>query len=229
MRIMIDCGHCLDGADTGAMANGYKEQILTREVGNEVKRILIANGHQCELTGVDTGYPTVNASLQARVARERAYKPDVFASIHFNAGGGTGTETYVLSKGGKAETYAKRVNDNIVNAMGYPNRGVKVGNFYVLRETNSPAILIECAFIDSKADMAKYNPTIIAKAIAEGLVGTELVDKPVDEDVVPDNENKKFYRIVCGTFAIEENADKLVLQLKSKGFDAFVERYTRKV
>lgn len=228
MKIMIDCGHCLDGADTGAMANGHKEQVLTREVGEEVRRILLANGHQCELTKIDRGYSSVNSSLQARVAREKAYKPDVFASIHFNAGGGTGTETYIVSRGGKAETYAKRVNDNIVSAMGYPNRGIKTGNFYVIRETLSPAILIECAFIDSKADMAKYNPTVLAKAIAEGLVGAKLVDEPVVEDLEPKEENK-FYRIICGTFAVEENADKLVLQLKSKGFDAFVERYTRKV
>ena len=39
MRIAIDYGHTLTGADTGASGCGRKEQDLTREVGTRVVKI----------------------------------------------------------------------------------------------------------------------------------------------------------------------------------------------
>ena len=104
MKIMIDCGHCLSGADTGAQGNGKREEILTREVGELVKTYLLQQGHQCELTEVNSGYSSVNASLQARIDKEKTYKPDLFVSIHFN----------------KADTLAKAIVEGIT--------GVKVEN-----------------------------------------------------------------------------------------------------
>ncbi|EGT0001116.1 N-acetylmuramoyl-L-alanine amidase, partial [Clostridium perfringens] len=38
--ILIDCGHCLSGADTGAIGLGYREEVLTRQIGERTKNIL---------------------------------------------------------------------------------------------------------------------------------------------------------------------------------------------
>lgn len=218
MKIMIDCGHCLSGADTGAQGNGKKEELLTREVGALVKTYLLQQGHQCELTGVDSGYSSINASLQARIDKEKAYKPDLFVSVHFNAGGGTGTETYVCSTVGQAYQYAKKVQTKIVELTGYANRGVRTANFVVIAKTNAPAILIECAFIDSANDMKVYNADTLAKAIVEGITGVKVEDKPGTS-----SQEVKLHKVICGAFGVKENANKRVEELKNKGFDAYVE------
>lgn len=218
MKIMIDCGHCLSGADTGAQGNSKKEELLTREVGALVKTYLLQQGHQCELTGVDSGYSSINASLQARIDREKAYKPDLFVSVHFNAGGGTGTETYACSTAGQAYQYAKKVQTKIVELTGYANRGVKTANFAVIAKTNAPAILIECAFIDSVNDMKVYNADTLAKAIVEGITGVEVENKQETS-----NQETRLYKVICGAFGVKENANKRVEELKNKGFDAYVE------
>lgn len=218
MKIMIDCGHCLSGADTGAQGNGKKEEVLTREVGELVKTYLVQQGHQCELTEVNSGYSSVNASLQARIDKEKAYKPDLFVSIHFNAGGGTGTETYVCSTTGQAYQYAKKVQTKIVELTGYANRGVKTANFSVIAKTNAPAILIECAFIVNANDMKVYNADTLAKAIVEGITGIKVENKEETS-----NKESKLYKVICGAFGVRENANKRAEELKSKGFDAYVE------
>lgn len=218
MKIMIDCGHCLSGADTGAQGNSKKEELLTREVGALVKTYLLQQGHRCELTGVDSGYSSINASLQARIDKEKAYKPDLFVSIHFNAGGGTGTETYVCSTVGQAYQYAKKVQAKIVESTGYRDRGVKTANYTVIAKTNSPAMLIECAFIDSANDMNTYNADTLAKAIVEGITGIKVENKEETS-----NQESKLYKVICGAFRVRENANKRAEELKSKGFDAYVE------
>ena len=218
MKIMIDCGHCLSGADTGAQGNGKKEELLTREVGALVKTYLLQQGHQCELTEVNSGYSSVSASLQARIDKEKAYKPDLFVSIHFNAGGGTGTETYVCSTTGQAYQYAKKVQAKIVESTGYRDRGVKTANYTVIAKTNSPAMLVECAFIDSANDMNTYNADTLAKAIVEGITGIKVENKEETS-----NQESKLYKVICGAFRVRENANKRAEELKSKGFDAYVE------
>lgn len=215
MRILIDCGHCLSGADTGASGNGKREEVLTREVGNKALEYFRSLGHECELTNINSGFTSVNASLKARVDKEKSYRPDLFISIHFNSGGGTGTETYIPARGGRAEEYATKVNNKICELTGYANRGVKVANFYVLTNTIAPAILVECAFIDSKSDMDKYNPDVLAKGIVEGVTGSKV------------QSGQTLYKIVCGSFSVKENAYKMVANLKEKGFEAFVEKYTK--
>lgn len=218
MKIMIDCGHCLSGADTGAQGNGKREEILTREVGGLVKTYLLQQGHQCELTEVNSSYSSVNASLQARIDKEKTYKPDLFVSIHFNAGGGTGTETYVCSTSGQAYQYAKKVQSKIVELTGYADRGVRTANFAVVAKTNAPAMLIECAFIDNANDMKVYNADTLAKAIVEGITGVKVENEPGTS-----SQEAKLYKVICGAFSVVENANKRVEELKNKGFEAYVE------
>jgi len=40
---------------------------------------------------------------------------------------------------------------------GFKNRGVKKADFYVLRETKMPAVLIEIGFIDNSIDNALFD------------------------------------------------------------------------
>lgn len=46
---------------------------------------------------------------------------------------------------------AKAIQNSLVG-IGFRNRGVKVGNFHVLRETYSPAVLLEVGLISNVND-----------------------------------------------------------------------------
>lgn len=167
MIIGIDMGHPINA---GA-SNLLNETTENRKIGNKVIELLKAKGHTVINCTVDQN---VN-ELAQRVAKANAQKLDVFVSIHLNAGGGHGTETYIYngSYNGKENNraIAKAVNDKIVSCCNFRNRGVKEANYYVLRETVAPAILIEVCFVDSSEDKGKLNTDKVAAAICEGLTG----------------------------------------------------------
>ena len=167
MKINLDMGHTLRGADTGAEGYGRKEQDCTREIGYKVKAKLEALGHSVCVCSVDSA-STLSESLSARVNKANANGGDLYVSIHLNAGGGHGTEVYTYQ--GKELSAARNVLNNICS-LGYRNRGIKNANFYVINHTKIPAMLIECCFIDSNDDMAIYNAEDIANSIVKGLVG----------------------------------------------------------
>lgn len=167
MIIGIDMGHPINA---GA-SNLLNETTENRKIGTKVIELLKSKGHTVVNCTVDQN---VN-ELAQRVAKANAQKLDVFVSIHLNAGGGHGTETYIYNESynGKENNraIAKSVNDKIVNSCNFRNRGVKEGNYYVLRETIAPAILIEVCFVDSAEDKGKLNTDKVAIAICEGLTG----------------------------------------------------------
>ena len=220
----LDAGHCTSGADTGAQGNGYKEQDLTRQVVTYLSEYLENEGHITKYCHCHSA-SSVNESLRYRVNKANSLGVDYFVSIHLNAGGGVGTETYICARGGEAERVAKRVNSKLVQ-YGYRDRGVKVGNLYVIKNTNAPAILVECCFIDSASDMTKFNAKSIAKAIAEGLLNKAIgeVNKPESK---PNNSDssKTYYRVVVGSYTDRANAVKKQEELKSKGEDSFLLAY----
>lgn len=193
MKICIDCGHCLSGADTGAVGNGFKEQDKDREVGRALKKYLEQKGHSVVMTNVDGGCTSVNQSLQKRVNVANASKADFFISLHLDAASpsASGTSPFVYSLGGQAEVYAKRILSKMVG-LGFANRGVRVANHYVTRCTNMPAVLLELCFITSSKDMGIFNADKMGKAIAEAILNENIQESSsvnVEKPVVEENYN----------------------------------------
>ncbi|MBU3193451.1 N-acetylmuramoyl-L-alanine amidase [Clostridium algidicarnis] len=163
-----DAGHN-SSPDIGA--NGYRqEDDLTKEVWNLVQAKL----KDLEYAVVDctpwgTTFNSVNGSLAYRVKVANNSGSKLHLCIHFNAGGGTGVECWVIP-GGKSEQYGDKICEEISNALGIRNRGVKDGSgLYVPKYTSMPCVLIECSFVDSQNDMDKYNGEKIANAIVKAI------------------------------------------------------------
>lgn len=177
MKIAVACGHTLTGIGSGA-CGVLNESKCTREVASVLTSILNSNGQSAKELRIDQANPSSNPLFDCheRAKQSNSWGADLYVEIHFNsAGGGAhGTEVLVCSIGGKAEQYAKKVVDSISKECGYSNRGVKTFNGIVLRETNCPAILVECCFVNNP-DASSYNPTRIAKAIADGILGHAVV------------------------------------------------------
>lgn len=165
IKIKIDAGH---GAhDPGAVANGLKEKDLTLSISKRVKAILDDyEGVQVSLTR------STDVFLELSKRADLANKDDVdlLMSIHINAGGGTGFETFIFNNNPKASTVAAQnvIHAAIMKEIGGVDRGKKRKNLAVLRESNMTAILTEVAFIDHKSDAVKLKDTSFLEKAAQG-------------------------------------------------------------
>ena len=75
------------------------------------------------------------------------------------------------------------------------NRGVKDRrDLYVINNTSMPALLVECAFVDSSSDMKNYNPEKSAAAIYKGIC-TALA---LSENQKPSTDDKEYYIVKYG-------------------------------
>jgi N-acetylmuramoyl-L-alanine amidase len=181
MKFGIDMGHNVR-PDTGATGVRQEDDVI-REVGVRVIEKLRGLGHVVVVC-TPSSATSVGNSLYQRVKKANDNNVDIFVSIHFNAGGGRGSEVFAASPQGRE--IAQKVLEQIVT-LGFVNRGVKDGSWlYVIRNSSAPSILIECAFVDSREDMAKYKPEDMARAIVKGLTG-ETTDgtQPAEETTVP--------------------------------------------
>ena len=189
MKIAIDKGHCLYGFDTsadGRSVGGFSESEYDRVLGDKIINLLRSNGHEVVDVTVDNGnqFSSMYGSLGARTSKANANGVDLYVSIHFNAGGGRGVETYLAPRSyyGSDSSYntnlgyASRVQQKMIS-LGFTNRGVKTEEFYVLVNTNAHAILIETCFCDSAADKQLYDSLgadRVAKAIVEGILNISV-------------------------------------------------------
>ena len=171
MIFNIHGGHSLKCRGASGLLDEVNED---RAVKNKVIELLRNEGHTVYDCTDDNGKDQ-NSNLKAIVSKCNDHKVDLDVSIHLNAGGGTGTEVFIYSDNSKSKDEAERIAKNISNTLGIRNRGVKISkNLYVLRKTNSPALLVECCFVDNATDKAKWNADKCAKAIVEGILNKSV-------------------------------------------------------
>lgn len=158
-----------------------------RKVKNALIELLDDAGHTVYDCTDDVG-KTVGANLANIVAKCNKHTVDYDVSLHLNSGrkdskgdGKTGgVEIFIYDN--DLKDVAKAVADAIADEFGYTLRsdsttptgcaGVKISKgLYVLRNTNAPAMLIECCFVDDKDDAKVWNAEKCAAAIYRGLTG----------------------------------------------------------
>ncbi|MBS2772659.1 N-acetylmuramoyl-L-alanine amidase [Anoxybacillus rupiensis] len=168
VKIVLDAGH--GGTDSGAVGNGLQEKNLTLNI---VKKI---GGLLAEYEGVSIIYTRTDdrfVELSERAAIANRADADFFLSVHINAGGGTGFESYIYNGGVSSATiaYQNVIHSEIMKAIaGVQDRGKKRANYAVLRETKMPALLTENLFIDNANDAAKLKSEPFLLQVAHGHV-----------------------------------------------------------
>ncbi|MEG6521494.1 N-acetylmuramoyl-L-alanine amidase family protein [Desulfotomaculum sp. 1211_IL3151] len=216
--LVLDPGH--GGQDPGAVGNGLLEKEITLELGKKVAQRLANYDVTVRLTRENDTY----ISLTQRTAFANNLKADYFLSIHVNAGGGTGFESFIYNGGVSSATINIRseIHDTLVSFLQNHNvvdRGKKKANFAVIRETIMPAALIENLFIDSIKDTALLKNidfmNDLSDAITLGLVkGLNLVQvtptKPPQPPTIWDPQGEVQQLIDAGILANHHPADKPV-------------------
>ena len=179
LLIVLDPGHNFSGMDTGAHNEKYDlwEQNITWPVADMLRRKLEYMGFEVVMTrdklNDNIKGSSALESLLNRAGIANGLEADLFISIHCNAGGGKGVETYCFQKETKGEQLAKSVQKRLAEGTGLYDRGVKTAGFVVIKETLMPAILVETAFIDREEDLkflaSKDGQNKLSTAIAKGV------------------------------------------------------------
>ncbi|MGG1599306.1 N-acetylmuramoyl-L-alanine amidase family protein [Paenibacillus naphthalenovorans] len=180
MKIMIDAGH--GGKDPGAVGNGLREKDLTLKLALRIGELLTARG-------ADVRYTRTNDVFLELLERARAANTagvDYFVSIHINAGGGSGFESFTYpGSSGVTAAYRNVIHHHVAAAFdkfGLPDRGQKQANLAVLRETHMPATLLEYGFIDHFKDSALLKEDgfleQLAQSTAAGVAEAFLLPEP---------------------------------------------------
>lgn len=175
-KFNVHAGH---NSHTPGASGFFSETEENRIVKDKVIELLKNEGHTV-YDCTDEDGETSSENLINIVAKCNDNDVDLDISIHFNAfhdEKANGVE--VLQYSNKTLEISTRICNNIAE-LGFYNRGVKDGShLYVLRKTNAKAILVECCFCTNEEDSKRYDAYKMAKAIVEGILDKEIVEKKV--------------------------------------------------
>lgn len=218
--IVLDPGH--GGPDSGAVGHGLMEKDLTLALALQVAEKLdrsalgkvILTRKEDRAVGV-----TERVSLANRAGA------DLFLSLHVNAGGGEGFESYIyrgLAPGSRSAYLRGIIHRETLRSLEglrIRDRGEKRGDFYVLRRTHMPAVLLECLFIDNPREADLWRQPDFRRTLAAGIAGglikslAPAVGEPRD----------KLYIVQVGAFKERRRAERFLDEVRRRGFDdAFI-------
>jgi N-acetylmuramoyl-L-alanine amidase len=170
--IVIDAGH--GGHDFGATLNGMQEKAIVQTIAEKIKSqnknenleiVLLRDGdHEMELS--------------ERVSKINNLNPSLVISLHVNSSENfskNGIEAYVSSNPkfhDQSKAHAEIVIDKV--AGNYFSKGeVKDASFYILKNSNCPAITLEMGYLSNINDRnyiaTEKGQTEIADKILEAI------------------------------------------------------------
>jgi N-acetylmuramoyl-L-alanine amidase len=192
--VILDPGH--GGQDSGAMCGGLLEKDLTLDVARRIDRLLDSEGIATLMTRLGDTY----VSLADRAAFANRIRNCIFVSIHFNEDNqpiATGVETYYAAHqimagsfmaswlpflwrplsdlpNPESQRLAGFIQEALVARTRAIDRGTQPGQFFVIANVTSPAVLIEGGFLTNKEDISKLTSEDyrdqIAAAVADGIL-----------------------------------------------------------
>lgn len=185
-KIAIDAGHGL--YTSGKRCDKKLDSAQTREwqlndrIADRLEALL--ENYDCETLRVDDTTGLTDVSLKNRVKKANNWGADIYISIHHNAGvlgklmgylgkPAGGTVVFYHSSKEERRMQAQALYDAVVGLTGLVgDRASKVSKYgyYVLKNTNMPAFLIENGFMDSPTDVPIILSESHASKTAQGLL-----------------------------------------------------------
>ncbi len=173
--IVIDPGHGGEDDGTKSLVKPfYKEKFLTLSTARLLRDYLKQLGYEVQMTRNED----IFIPLSTRAVKANEVNPSLFVSVHYNSAPSPeahGIEVFFYqSEEDKERTKQSRelaaiVLDEVVQFTQAKSRGVKKGNFAVIRETDMPAILVEGGFLTNQQEMEKIKDPSYLKKLAWGI------------------------------------------------------------
>ena len=171
-KLFIGVGH--GGTDPGAV--GYiREETVNLNMALACRDYLAAYDVEVKMSRTKDENDPLTEEIKECNAFITKNSQGYAVDFHNNAGGGDGFEAYHTVKGGAGKTLALNIESEI-KAIGQNSRGVKSrknssGSDYYgfIRQTIAPAVIIECVFVDNKADASQADTLAEQKAFGEAV------------------------------------------------------------
>ena len=183
--VMIDAGH--GGYDPGAITSqGIYEKEINLQIAKKVRDLLVPSGITTLLTrdededyvpdGVRGRSTKKQIDLNYRIAKAVEAKADIFVSIHVNSattGTNSGAETFYHFSSEEGKTLAACIQQEMVKIAGMHRRIAKPGDFYIIKNTSMPAVIVEVGYLSNAMERKKLQQSWyqeqVARSIAKGI------------------------------------------------------------
>lgn len=199
-KIAYGAGHYIGTAGKRLPAELDPAQTREWTLNDRVARYFAEAAGQyenVELLRVDDPTGRSMVSLGARCRKANEWGADMCLAIHHNAADrifqGGGIEAYAYKEGTKAAEYRDEIYASCISAGGLKgNRAdpTQATGFYVLENTDAPAVLMEYGYMDSRTDapviLTEAYSKLVAYATMAGIAkAAGLKKKPTQEPVDP--------------------------------------------
>lgn len=216
-KVFLGVGH--GGKDPGAVANGFQEKDLNLTIALACRDALERHGIQTLMSRTKDEDET----LSGKIKMSNDFGPDLTMDIHNNAGGGDGAEVF-YSRTGSGKTLAENILEEF-KAIGQNSRSIKtklnsqgLDYFGFIRNTDAPAVLVECAFIDNTKDLQ-----IIDTEAEQQAFGVAIAKAVLKTLGISWQEEAVLYRVQVGAYMVKANAEAMLEKLQKAGFtDAYI-------
>lgn len=171
--ILIDAGH--GGGDPGKTGTQLDEKDLNLSIAKKLQTYLELGGasvlltrSQDEMLG-DPQTATKKEDMRLRGEMIREYHPDLFISIHQNSFPDSrywGPQVFYHTDSVQGRRLAETIQKQL-NVFTGGNRECKAnGDYYVLKQSEDTAVLVECGFLTNPEEELRLNDENYQKKIA---------------------------------------------------------------
>lgn len=177
-RIAIDPGH--GGIDNGAIGTdtGVYESTLNLEISQLLAKQFMLSGADVLLTrkSSDVDYSGAGDTMKRRDMNSRArlitaQNPQVLVSVHMNKYPNRrygGAQVFYEKGSDDGEKLATSIQDALNSGLGSSTKRLaKPGDYFILKVTKNPSVIVECGFLSNHDDEKKLLDADYRKKIAD--------------------------------------------------------------
>lgn len=166
-KIVIDAGH--GGKDEGTSYGNLKEKDMVLTMALNLKTELEAYGATVIMTREDDTF----WSLEKRTELANEIDADLFVSVHIDWFEGDesihGLTCHYMQGSSKSQQYASELTEWLSASKVVSVRKEKSSDFYVLRNTQMPALLIETGYLSNEADRNNLSDERFQRELTAGI------------------------------------------------------------
>lgn len=177
--VMIDAGH--GGYDPGVITDQGNEADIVLAIAQKLKTTLEQRGIPAQLTReTDTdfaergqrGKDAKRADLSKRLESTEREQAQIFVSLHANKSGEAtrgGAEVFYREDMPGSKELAELVQSALRELPDMSPRYAKAADYYLLRNQQRPAVIIECGYLNFPAELARLTNSTYQQKLADAV------------------------------------------------------------
>ncbi|MDR3238754.1 MAG: N-acetylmuramoyl-L-alanine amidase [Clostridiales bacterium] len=158
--VLIDAGH--GGVDPGKVSGKTEEKDINLAIAKQLQAYLEQADATVFMTRIDDAdlANSKKSDMYHRKLTANTSQADIFVSIHQNSfpdSSVQGAQVFYFNRSDNSKRLAEFIQKELKSFVNYQNRfeAKENGNYYVLKQTSMPAVIVECGFLTNAGEKAK--------------------------------------------------------------------------